>query len=70
VLGSVQACSQAVHAVNTYRPRLQVRVRLSNPGGGNVTDRESNPRSLGASSGDSTTNLKRSAVMNGTGIHR
>jgi len=35
-----------------------------------VTDRESNPRPLGASSGDSTTDLKRSAVMSGTGIHR
>ena len=43
---------------------------MSKPGGGNVTDRESNPRPLGASSGDSTTRLKRSAVMSGTGIHR
>ena len=43
---------------------------LSKPGGGNVTDRESNPRPLGASSGDSTTHLKRSAVISGTGIHR
>jgi len=43
---------------------------MSKPGGGNVTHRESNPRPLGASSGDSTTHLKRSAVMSGTGIHR
>jgi len=43
---------------------------LSKPGGGNVTDRESNPRPLGAMTGDSTTRLKRSAVMGGTGIHR
>jgi len=43
---------------------------MSKPGGGNVTDRESNPRPVGASSGDSTTHLKRSAVMSGTGIHR
>ena len=43
---------------------------VSKPGGGNVTDRESNPRPLGASSGDSTTHLKRSAVLSGTGIHR
>jgi len=35
-----------------------------------VTDRESNPRPLGCMSGDSTTRLKRSAVMSGTGIHR
>jgi len=35
-----------------------------------VTDRESNPRPLGASSGDSNTDLKRSAVTSGTGIHR
>jgi len=35
-----------------------------------VTDRESNRRPVGASSGDSTTHLKRSAVMSGTGIHR
>jgi len=35
-----------------------------------VTDRESNPRPLGRMSGDSTTRLKRSAVMSGTGIHR
>jgi len=35
-----------------------------------VTDRESNPRSVGASSGDSTTHLTRSAVISGTGIHR
>jgi len=35
-----------------------------------VTDRESNPRPAGASSGDSTTRLKRSAVVSGTGIHR
>jgi len=35
-----------------------------------VTDRESNPRPLGCMSGDSTTHLKRSAVMSGTGIHR
>jgi len=40
------------------------------PGGGNVTDRESNPRPLGTSSGDSTTHLERSAVMNSSGIHR
>jgi len=31
-----------------------------------VTDRESNPRPLGCMSGDSTTRLKRSAVMSGT----
>ena len=43
---------------------------LSKPGGGNVTDRESNPHPLGASSGDSTTHLKRSAVLSATGIHR
>jgi len=43
---------------------------LSKPGGGNVTDRESNPRPLGRMTGDSTTRLKRSAVMSGTGIHR
>jgi len=35
-----------------------------------VTDRESNPRPVGASSGDSTTHLKRSAVISGTEIHR
>ena len=35
-----------------------------------MTDRESNPRPLGASSGDSTTHLKRSAVISGTVIHR
>jgi len=35
-----------------------------------MTDRESNPRPLGAPSGDGTPNLKRSAVMSGTGIHR
>jgi len=35
-----------------------------------VTDRESNPRPLGCMSVDSTTRLKRSAVMSGTGIHR
>ena len=35
-----------------------------------MTDRESNPRPLGASSGDSTTRLKRSAAMSGTEIHR
>jgi len=46
------------------------RYSVSKPGGGNVTDRESNPRPVGASSGDSTTHLKRSAVMSGTGIHR
>ena len=43
---------------------------MSKPRGGNVTDRESNPRPVDASSGDSTTHLKRSAVMSGTGIHR
>jgi len=43
---------------------------VSKPGDGNVTDRESNPRPLGCMSGDSTTHLKRSAVMSGTGIHR
>jgi len=35
-----------------------------------VTGRESNPRPVGASSGDSITHLKRSAVMSDTGIHR
>jgi len=35
---------------------------LSKPGGGNVTDRESNPRPLGCISGDSTTRLKRSGL--------
>ena len=37
-----------------------------------MTDRESNPRPLGALSGNSTTHLKKSAVMSGTGteIHR
>ena len=49
------------------RYRLEL---MSKPGGGNVTDRESNPRPLGCMSGDSTTRLKRSAVMSGTGIHR
>jgi len=43
---------------------------LSKPGDGNVTDRESNPCPLGRMIGDSTTRLKRSAVMSGTGIHR
>jgi len=43
---------------------------MSKPGGGNVTDRESNPRPLGRMTRDSTTRLKRSAVMSGTGIHR
>jgi len=41
-----------------------------NPAVGTWQNRESNPRPLGASSGDSTTDLKRSAVMSGTGIHR
>jgi len=35
-----------------------------------VTDRESNPRLLACMSGDSTTRLKRSAVMSSPGIHR
>ena len=35
-----------------------------------MTDRESNPLPLRCMSGDSTTRLKRSAVMSGTGIHR
>jgi len=43
---------------------------MSKPRGGNVTNRESNPRPLGCMSGDSTTRLKRSAVMSGTGIYR
>jgi len=43
---------------------------VSKPGGGNVKDRESNPRPLGRMTGDSTTRLKRSAVVSGTGIHR
>jgi len=43
---------------------------MSKPGGGNMTDRESNPRPLGCMSGDSTTRLERSAVISGTGIHR
>jgi len=43
---------------------------MSKPVGGNVTERESNPRPLGRMTGDSTTRLKRSAVMSGTGIHR
>jgi len=51
-------------------PMSKAQVAMLKPGGGNVTDRESNPRPLGASSGDSTTHLKRSAVMSGTGIHR
>jgi len=49
---------------------IQGAATMSKPSGGNVTDRESNPRPLGASSGDSTTHLKRSAVMSGTRIHR
>jgi len=56
-------------------PLLELRTKkgggaLPKPGGGNVTDRESNPRPLGCMSGDSITRLKRSAVMSGTGIHR
>jgi len=50
--------------------RLLTTCPLSKPGGGNVTDRESNLRPLGVSYGDITTHLKRSAVMSGTGIHR
>jgi len=43
---------------------------VSKPGGGNVTDRESNPRPLGAWLRTVPTHLKRSAMMSGTGIHR
>ena len=43
---------------------------VSKPVSGNVTDREQNPHPVGASSGDSTTRLKRSAVISVTGIHR
>jgi len=53
-----------------YPKRVNRACKLSKPGGGNVTDRESKRRPVGASSGDSTTHLKRSAVMSGTGIHR
>jgi len=49
---------------------IQGAATMSKPGGGNVTDRELNPRPLGRMTGDSTTRLKRSAVMSGTGIHR
>ena len=48
-------------------PRCRYHVKTR---GGNVTDRESNPRPLRRMTGDSTTRLKRSAVMSGTGIHR
>jgi len=48
---------------------IQGAATMSKPGGGNVTDRESNPRPLGCMPGDSTTRLKRSAVISGTGIH-
>ena len=41
-----------------------------NPGGGNVTEPGVEPTSSGCMTGDRTTDLKRSAVISGTGIHR
>ena len=43
---------------------------LSKPVGGNVTEPGVEPTSSGCMSGDRTTDLKRSAVMSDTGIHR
>jgi len=43
---------------------------LSKPGSGNVTEPGAEPTSSGCMTGDRTTDLKRSAVMSGTGIHR
>jgi len=44
--------------------------KLSKPGGGNVTEPGVEPTSSGCMTGDRTTDLKRSAVMSGIGIHR
>jgi len=74
--GPMLVCSStpAYTLPGSYPGHLDVSIQgaatMSKPGGGNVTDRESNPRPVGASSGDSTTHLKRSAVISGTGIHR
>ena len=43
---------------------------LSKPGGGNVTEPGVEPTSSGCMTEDRTTDLKRSAVISGTGIHR
>jgi len=43
---------------------------VSKPGGGNVTEPEVEPTSSRCMTGDRTTDLKRSAVMSDTGIHR
>jgi len=43
---------------------------VSKPGGRNVTETGVEPTSSGCMTGDRTTDLKRSAVMSGTGIHR
>ena len=43
---------------------------VSKPDGGNVTEPGVEPTSSGCMTGGSTTHLKRSAVMSGTGIHR
>jgi len=48
----------------------QMLVVLSKPGGENVIEPGVEPTSSGCMTGDSTTHLKRSAVMSGTGIHR
>jgi len=52
------------------RSHTNTRQELSKPGGGNVTEPGVEPTSSGYMTGDSTTHLKRSAVMSGTGIHR
>ena len=43
---------------------------LSQPGGGNVTEPGVEPTPSRCMTADSTTHLKQSAVMSGTGIHR
>jgi len=43
---------------------------VSKPGGENVTEPGVEPMSSGCLTGDRTTDLKRSAVVSGTGIHR
>ena len=43
---------------------------LSKPGGGDVTEQGVEPTSSGCMTGDRTTDLKRSAVISDTGIHR
>jgi len=60
----------ALHApLSAYKPFADA-THVSKPGGGNVTEPGVEPTSSGRMTGDRTADLKRSAVISGTGIHR